>query len=104
MSFDEPLNTDWDGNELLLSDVLGTDSDVIYRHLEEEVYRKLLHTAVNRLSPRELEDNGSGFGLCGAREKTQKRWLILLGISQSYISRSEKRIIKRLRKEICCLE
>ncbi|HHY41118.1 MAG TPA: RNA polymerase sporulation sigma factor SigE [Syntrophaceticus sp.] len=104
VSFDEPLNTDWDGNELLLSDVLGTDSDVIYRHLEEEVDRKLLHTAVNRLSPRERKIMELRFGLCGAREKTQKEVADLLGISQSYISRLEKRIIKRLRKEICCME
>lgn len=76
VSFDEPLNTDWDGNELLLSDVLGTDSDVIYRHLEEEVDRKLLHTAVNRLSPRERKIMELVFGLSGSREKTQKRWLI----------------------------
>ncbi|MGB4428412.1 MAG: sigma-70 family RNA polymerase sigma factor, partial [Thermacetogeniaceae bacterium] len=100
----EPLNTDWDGNELLLSDVLGTDSDVIYRHLEEEVDRKLLHTAVNRLSPRERKIMELRFGLSGAKEKTQKEVADLLGISQSYISRLEKRIIKRLRKEICCLE
>ncbi|MFY9273170.1 MAG: RNA polymerase sporulation sigma factor SigE [Thermacetogeniaceae bacterium] len=104
VSFDEPLNTDWDGNELLLSDVLGTDSDVIYRHLEEEVDRKLLHTAVNRLSPRERKIMELRFGLSGAKEKTQKEVADLLGISQSYISRLEKRIIKRLRKEICCLE
>ncbi|MDR9757387.1 MAG: RNA polymerase sporulation sigma factor SigE [Thermoanaerobacterales bacterium] len=104
VSFDEPLNTDWDGNELLLSDVLGTDSDVIYRHLEEEVDRKLLHTAVNRLSPRERKIMELRFGLSGSREKTQKEVADLLGISQSYISRLEKRIIKRLRKEICCLE
>jgi len=104
VSFDEPLNTDWEGNELLLSDVLGTDSDVIYRHLEEEVDRKLLHTAVNRLSPRERKIMELRFGLSGAREKTQKEVADLLGISQSYISRLEKRIIKRLRKEICCME
>ncbi len=104
VSFDEPLNTDWDGNELLLSDVLGTDSDVIYRHLEEEVDRKLLHTAVNRLSPRERKIMELRFGLSGSREKTQKEVADLLGISQSYISRLEKRIIKKLRKEICCME
>jgi RNA polymerase sporulation-specific sigma factor len=104
VSFDEPLNIDWDGNELLLSDVLGTDSDVIYRHLEEEVDRKLLHTAVNRLAPRERKIMELRFGLQGASEKTQKEVADLLGISQSYISRLEKRIIKRLRKEICCME
>ncbi len=104
VSFDEPLNIDWDGNELLLSDVLGTESDVIYRHLEEEVDRDLLHIAVGRLAPRERKIMELRFGLCGAKEKTQKEVADLLGISQSYISRLEKRIIKRLRKEICCME
>lgn len=104
VSFDEPLNIDWDGNELLLSDVLGTDNDVIYRHLEEEVDRNLLHTAVSKLSPRERKIMELRFGLRGAREKTQKEVADLLGISQSYISRLEKRIIRRLRKEICNYE
>lgn len=104
VSFDEPLNIDWDGNELLLSDVLGTESDVIYRHLEEEVDRKLLHTAVSRLAPREQKIMELRFGLRGTKEKTQKEVADVLGISQSYISRLEKRIIKRLRKEICCME
>ncbi|MGB4505271.1 MAG: RNA polymerase sporulation sigma factor SigE [Syntrophaceticus sp.] len=104
VSFDEPLNIDWDGNELLLSDVLGTESDVIYRHLEEEADRKLLHTAVSKLSPREQKIMELRFGLHGAKEKTQKEVADVLGISQSYISRLEKRIIKRLRKEICCME
>lgn len=104
VSFDEPLNIDWDGNELLLSDVLGTESDVIYRHLEEEVDRKLLHAAVSKLAPREQKIMELRFGLRGAKEKTQKEVADLLGISQSYISRLEKRIIKRLRKDICCME
>lgn len=104
VSFDEPLNIDWDGNELLLSDVLGTDSDLIYRHLEEEVDRQLLHTAVSKLSPREQKIMELRFGLRGTRERTQKEVADQLGISQSYISRLEKRIIKRLRKEICSYE
>lgn len=101
VSFDEPLNIDWDGNELLLSDVLGTDNDIIYRELEEEVDRKLLHMAINRLSARERRIMELRFGLSGAKEQTQKEVADLLGISQSYISRLEKRIIKRLKKEIC---
>jgi len=104
VSFDEPLNIDWDGNELLLSDVLGTESDVIYRHLEEEADRKLLHAAVSKLSPREQKIMELRFGLRGSKEKTQKEVADVLGISQSYISRLEKRIIKRLRKEYCCME
>jgi RNA polymerase sporulation-specific sigma factor len=104
VSFDEPLNIDWDGNELLLSDVLGTENDIIYRHLEEEVDRNLLHTAVSRLAPRERKIMELRFGLRGTKEKTQKEVADLLGISQSYISRLEKRIIKRLRKDICCME
>jgi RNA polymerase sporulation-specific sigma factor len=101
VSFDEPLNIDWDGNELLLSDVLGTDNDIIYRELEEDVDRKLLHTAINKLSLRERKIMELRFGLRGAKEQTQKEVADLLGISQSYISRLEKRIIKRLKKEIC---
>lgn len=104
ISFDEPLNTDWDGNELLLSDVLGTENDLIYRKLEEEVDRKLLYVAISKLSPRERKIMELRFGLCGGKEKTQKEVADLLGISQSYISRLEKRIIKRLRKEICRFE
>ncbi len=101
VSFDEPLNIDWDGNELLLSDVLGTENDIIYRELEEEVDRNLLHGAINKLSARERNIMELRFGLRGESEKTQKEVADYLGISQSYISRLEKRIIKRLRKEIC---
>ena len=101
VSFDEPLNVDWDGNELLLSDVLGTENDIIYRELEEEVDRNLLHSAINKLSARERNIMELRFGLRGDNEKTQKEVADFLGISQSYISRLEKRIIKRLRKEIC---
>lgn len=99
VSFDEPLNTDWDGNELLLSDVLGTDNDTIYRDIEDEVDRKILRTALSHLSDRERKIMELRFGLNGHEEKTQKDVADLLGISQSYISRLEKRIIKRLRKE-----
>jgi RNA polymerase sporulation-specific sigma factor len=101
VSFDEPLNIDWDGNELLLSDVLGTENDIIYREMEEEVDRSLLYNAINRLSARERNIMELRFGLGGDNEKTQKEVADFLGISQSYISRLEKRIIKRLRKEIC---
>jgi RNA polymerase sporulation-specific sigma factor len=104
VSFDEPLNIDWDGNELLLSDVLGTENDIIYRELEEEVDKKLLHNAINKLSLRERKIMELRFGLRGAREQTQKEVADLLGISQSYISRLEKRIIKRLKKEIVRME
>ncbi|NPV29707.1 MAG: RNA polymerase sporulation sigma factor SigE [Firmicutes bacterium] len=104
VSFDEPLNIDWDGNELLLSDVLGTENDLIYRELEEEVDRKLLYQAIGKLSPRERKIMELRFGLSGGKEKTQKEVADLLGISQSYISRLEKRIIKRLKKEICRFE
>lgn len=104
VSFDEPLNIDWDGNELLLSDVLGTDNDIIYKSIEEEVDRKLLHTAMTKLSPREKKIMELRFGLNGGTEKTQKEVADFLGISQSYISRLEKRIIKRLRKEFYKME
>lgn len=100
VSFDEPLNTDWDGNELLLSDILGTDSDVVMRPLEEDVDRSLLSAALEVLSPREREIITLRFGLGGGREQTQKEVADHLGISQSYISRLEKRIISRLKKEI----
>ena len=100
VSFDEPLNTDWDGKELLLSDVLGTDSDVVMRPIEEDVDRKLLHDAVSRLSSRDREIITRRFGLGGHRELTQKEVADRLGISQSYISRLEKRIINRLRRDI----
>jgi len=99
ISFDEPLNIDWDGNELLLSDVLGTENDTIYRNIEEQVDRKLLHKALDKLSDRERVIMELRFGLTDGEEKTQKDVADMLGISQSYISRLEKRIIKRLRKE-----
>lgn len=99
VSFDEPLNIDWDGNELLLSDVLGTENDTIYRNIEDEVDRKLLKKALDKLTDRERTIMELRFGLTGEEEKTQKDVADLLGISQSYISRLEKRIIKRLRKE-----
>ena len=102
VSIDEPLNVDWDGNELLLSDILGTDDDVISRKLEDEVEITLLGKAINKLSPREQTIIRLRFGLNNAdgKEKTQKEVADLLGISQSYISRLEKRIMKRLKKEI----
>ncbi len=105
VSFDEPLNVDWDGNELLLSDVLGTENDIIYKEIEEEVDKKLLRSAIKKLNVREKRIMESRFGLSkGGTEKTQKEVADLLGISQSYISRLEKRIIKRLRKEISRME
>ena len=100
VSFDEPLNTDWDGKELLLSDVLGTDGDVVMRPIEADVDRQLLQTAVSHLSPRERDIITMRFGLGGTKELTQKEVADRLGISQSYISRLEKRIIRRLRTEI----
>ncbi len=102
VSIDEPLNVDWDGNELLLSDILGTDEDIIYRDLENEVERKLLKKALSRLSEREKMIIEMRFGLNhpAGREMTQKEVADQLGISQSYISRLEKKIICRLKKEI----
>lgn len=100
VSLDEPLNTDWDGNELLLSDVLGTESDAIEKPIEEDVERNLLLDAVKRLSSRERTIITLRFGLDGKPERTQKDVADLLGISQSYISRLEKRIIGRLKREI----
>lgn len=100
ISIDEPLNTDWDGNELLLSDVLGTDSDEISKDIEDEIDKKLLHEAIERLSARERKIIKLRFGLNSGTEKTQKEVADMLGISQSYISRLEKRIISRLKKEI----
>lgn len=102
VSIDEPLNVDWDGNELLLSDILGTDEDVIYKDIEHEVECKLLNKAISKLNKREQTIVVLRFGLKSAdgKEKTQKEVADLLGISQSYISRLEKRIMKRLRKEI----
>ena len=100
LSFDEPLNTDWDGNELLLSDVLGTESDLVMRPIEADVDRQLLRQAMEQLDPRERQIITLRFGLDGKRERTQKEVADQLGISQSYISRLEKRIIARLKKEI----
>ena len=102
VSIDEPLNVDWDGNELLLSDILGTDEDVIYKDIEDEVEKKLLNKAISRLSERERQIVDLRFGLSSedGTELTQKEVADLLGISQSYISRLEKKIIKRLKKEI----
>jgi RNA polymerase sporulation-specific sigma factor len=100
VSFDEPLNTDWDGNELLLSDILGTDNDIVYRSIEDEVDRELLNCAMDTLSAREKKIMELRFGLISGTEMTQKEVADLLGISQSYISRLEKRIIGRLKKEI----
>lgn len=100
VSFDEPLNKDWEGNELLLSDIYGTDSDVIYRDLEDEVDRLLLRKAMDSLSGREKRIMELRFGLRDGLERTQKEVADLLGISQSYISRLEKRIFSRLRHEM----
>ena len=100
VSFEEPLNTDWDGKELLLSDVLGTDNDVVMRPIEADVDRQLLNDAVAKLSGRERDIIQMRFGLYGQKELTQKEVAELLGISQSYISRLEKRIIARMRKDI----
>lgn len=100
ISFDEPLNIDWDGNELLLSDILGTENDTIYRYLEDEIDKQLLGIALRKLSEREKKIMELRFGLNDGVEKTQKEVADMLGISQSYISRLEKRIIKRLKKEI----
>ena len=102
VSIDEPLNVDWDGNELLLSDILGTDEDVIYKDIESEVERNLLGKAIGKLTKREQTIVRLRFGINmpDGREKTQKEVADLLGISQSYISRLEKRIMKRLKKEI----
>ncbi|GAA0085465.1 RNA polymerase sporulation sigma factor SigE [Clostridium sp. MB05] len=100
ISFYEPLNIDWDGNELLLSDILGTENDTVYNLIEDEVDRELLFLALKHLNDREKEIVKLRFGLNGTREKTQKEVADMLGISQSYISRLEKKIINRLKKEI----
>lgn len=102
VSIDEPLNVDWDGNELLLSDILGTDEDIIYRNVEDEVEKRLLETAIDKLSEREktIVQLRFGIGTTQEKEMTQKEVADLLGISQSYISRLEKKIMKRLKKEI----
>ena len=100
ISIDEPLNVDWDGNELLLSDVLGSEPDIVSRGIEDQTERSLLLEAVSRLSDRERHIMNLRFGLAGYREHTQKEVASGLGISQSYISRLEKRIIDRLRQEL----
>ena len=102
VSIDEPLNVDWDGNELLLSDILGTEEDTIYRDMENEAEKKVLFRAVSRLSSRErtIVQMRFGLGMPGGEEKTQKEVAGMLGISQSYISRLEKKIIKRLKREL----
>jgi RNA polymerase sporulation-specific sigma factor len=100
VSFDEPLNIDWEGNELLLSDILGTDGDAIYKDIETTVEKELLKDALKKLPVREKEIMELRFGLSGRNEKTQKEVADLLGISQSYISRLEKKIIGRLKKEL----
>lgn len=99
VSFDEPLNTDWEGNELLLSDVMGTDSDVVYKNIEKGVEADLLKQALQKLNGREQEIMCLRYGLNGQDELTQKEVADILGISQSYISRLEKKIISRLKKE-----
>ncbi len=100
ISIDEPLNIDWDGNELLLSDVLGTDADCVNAHLDSEVEKKLLHEAIAKLNKRERQIMEMRFGLNGRKELTQKEVADEIGISQSYISRLEKRIINQLREEL----
>jgi RNA polymerase sporulation-specific sigma factor len=100
VSFDEPLNVDWDGNELLLSDVYGTETNVTYKDLEDEVDRSLLRMALTRLSHKERRIVELRYGLCDGRLRTQKEVADSLGISQSYISRLEKRIFQRLRLEM----
>ncbi|MBQ3941156.1 MAG: RNA polymerase sporulation sigma factor SigE [Oscillospiraceae bacterium] len=100
ISIDEPLNTDWDGNELLLSDLLGTDEDIVSRDIEQESERRILRDAVSRLNPRERQIMEMRFGLIDGTERTQKEVADAIGISQSYISRLEKKIIRRLREEL----
>ncbi len=100
VSFDEPLNTDWDGNELLLSDILGTDNDLVSRDLDNDVEREMLYGAIRRLGPREKNIVKLRYGLADGSEHTQKEVADLMGISQSYISRLEKRIIKQLQTEM----
>lgn len=100
ISIDEPLNVDWDGNELLLSDILGTDSDMVYRDIENEVDKQLLSIALENLSNREKDIMELRFGVKSGKGRTQKEVADMLGISQSYISRLEKRIIQRMKKDI----
>ena len=100
ISLDEPINTDWDGNELLLSDILGTEADTVVQPMEDDVDHQLLREAIGRLSAREQDIVTMRYGLGGRKEKTQKEVADLMGISQSYISRLEKRIMVRLRRDI----
>ncbi len=100
VSLDEPLKTDWDGNELLLSDVLGTEGDMVYRHIEESAEKQMLLGALSRLNAREKSIMQLRFGLTGGEEMTQKEVADVLGISQSYISRLEKKILSRLHTEL----
>lgn len=100
VSLDEPLNVDWDGNELLLSDILGTENDIVSTRLEEEVNRNLLHHALTKLNEREKQIMDMRFGLKNGKEMTQKEVADAMGISQSYISRLEKKIIERLQREV----
>ena len=100
VSFEEPLNVDWDGNELLLSDVLGTDPDIVSRDIEDEVEHELLRAALSKLTERERDIINLRFGLTNGEVQTQKQVADAMGISQSYISRLEKRIMKRLKREI----
>jgi len=100
VSFDEPLNTDWDGNELLLSDILGTEPDLVSKDLDADIEKQMLHTAIDKLNAREKYIVGLRYGLGEAKEHTQKEVADLMGISQSYISRLEKRIIGKLRDEL----
>ena len=106
VSIDEPLNVDWDGNELLLSDILGTDENVISKDMEEEVDKKLLRMALEKLNDRERDNIELRFGInCkDGKERTQKEVADMMGISQSYISRLEKKIMRRLKKEILKME
>ena len=100
VSFDEPLNTDWDGNELLLSDILGTEPDLVSKDLDADIEKQMLHTAIQKLNPREKYIVGLRYGLGEDKEHTQKEVADMMGISQSYISRLEKRIIGKLREEL----
>jgi len=100
VSFDEPLNTDWDGNELLLSDILGTEPDLVSKDLDADIEKQMLHTAIDKLNAREKYIVGLRYGLGEAKEHTQKEVADVMGISQSYISRLEKRIIGKLRDEL----
>ena len=100
VSFDEPLNTDWDGNELLLSDILGTEPDLVSKDLDADIEKQMLHTAIDKLNDREKYIVGLRYGLGAEKEHTQKEVADMMGISQSYISRLEKRIIGKLKEEM----